>query len=145
MNFSDSKAKPPRISTIGWSLAVLILGLVAVWPAFGWLGYRRAGWEGIAAAALALAVCGSAAVLALFIAWMTQLLRQPISGILAAMVVRAAPPLLAIVAIPSMDEALLRGGAQGMFLGYYLVGLLLETWLSLRLVGPLGARAKGAA
>jgi hypothetical protein len=79
------------------------------------------------------------------VTWLAQVLRQPVFGVLAAMVVRAAPPLLAIVAIPSWDEVLLRGGAQGMILGYYLVALLVETWLSITLVGPLGASAKGAA
>ncbi len=50
------------------------------------------------------------------------------------MLVRMAIPLAAMVVLPAIGGPLMAAGAPGMVMAYYLLALLVETWLSLRFV-----------
>lgn len=122
--------RPPLVR----SLLVLCGSLALIWPAFAAYGAWRGAWSGLLASVGAAAVCGAAAGVSLIVTVTAQRLRQPIAGILTGMLVRMIVPLFALLAIPKLDAALVKSGAQEMLLGYYLAALAVETWLLVRLV-----------
>lgn len=134
----DSQRVPsptlPRQPVLAWSLLILGAILAALWPAFAAYGMWRAGWSGVAASLVALAVCGLAAGLSLLLAATAQRARQPIAGVLTGMLVRMAVPLAALLVVPQLDPLWSSSGLVEMLLAYYLAALSVETWLLVRLV-----------
>jgi hypothetical protein len=133
---SERVASPKffRLPGLAWSLLVLAAILAGLWPAFAAYGMWRSAWSGVAASAVALAICGAAAALSLLMAVAAQKARQPIAGVLAGMLVRMAVPLLALLMVPKLDPVWSSSGLGEMLLGYYLAALAVETWLLVRLV-----------
>lgn len=123
----------------------LCAALVAVLPAFAMYGFWRAGASGVLSSVIAAAICGGAALTSLLLTAVAQKAKQPISGILTGMVVRMAVPLVALLVIPKMNPALLQSGMQEMLLGYYLLALVAETWILLRLIPSVSSSSAKAA
>ena len=119
---------------LAWPLLSLGGILAALWPAFAAYGLWRGGWWGVAASAVALAICTAAAGLSLLLAALAQRARQPITAVLVGMALRMAVPLLALLAVPRLDPVWSSSGFQEMLLAYYLAALAVETWLLVRLV-----------
>jgi cytochrome bd-type quinol oxidase subunit 1 len=101
---------------------------------FSSIGFARSGMVGIAAAAIALGVCWFSASLALACVYVGQEIKNPIAGILGGMIVRMGLPLAVGLLIQRSNGPLADAGCFLMILGLYLVALVVETWLSLRLV-----------
>jgi hypothetical protein len=94
-----------------------------------WVGARA--YESAAVAAVLNWAAGSAALATIFVShrkpWRTQ-------GVLLAMGVRMALPLAALAALVQSDHRLAAQGVAGMIVVHYLVGLVVETWMSVRLM-----------
>jgi hypothetical protein len=111
------------------SLLILVGVLAVAWPAFAAYGGWRAGGSGVLASLATAIVCGFAAGVSLIVTVTAHRIRQPVTGILAGMIVRMLVPFLAIMAVPQWGDDWRRTGVQEMLLGYYLVALTVETWL----------------
>jgi len=121
------------------SCAILAGILAPFIVAVAWLAYGRSGSIGIAAAAIAGAVCWLAASLALATVYLGQLLNNPIAGILGGMFFRIGLPLSIGIAIQQSHQPLASAGIFLMILALYLVALVAETVLSLKFVPPAKA------
>jgi hypothetical protein len=120
-------------SLIGYC-AVLGATLMPFAAGLAWFGYRRAGTEGVAAAAIAFGVCWLSGSLALVATFVGQRLGAAIPGVLVGMIFRMGLPLITGMALQRNSPPLAAAGVFLMILGLYLVGLLVETLLSLQLV-----------
>ena len=110
--------------------------LLAVSPPFIWYGGARSGWVGVGAAALAGCMAWGSSLVALLVTALGQRFQMGIQAALAAMLVRMAAALIALIALPQICGPLVEAGALGMFVGYYLIALVVETLLSLQFVPP---------
>jgi hypothetical protein len=126
----------------------LVLIAAAIWPLFAAVGYARSGWVGILAALLAAGVCGGAALLGLAIASWSRVGAGAVPVILFSMGLRTGIPLVVCAVLMSNGGPLVKAGAPMMILVYYLLMLLVETWLLLGLTsaapGPKTASPKDA-
>ena len=138
---NDDRQTEVSPSSLGFLLVWLTLPLLAVFPAFAWFGYSREGFHGILAAALAGAICWAGAAGALISASLLRQSQQAASALMLGMAFRMGLPLAAIAWIMTQGgrgaqgQALVEAGIVGMILVYYLLSLIVETVLSLRLVG----------
>ncbi len=94
-------------------------------------------------AAVAGGLCWLAAALGLTVTHFGNVFRSPVQGLLGGMLLRMGLPLAGIVALPQLGGAFAAAGLTGTILGVYLVTLVLETALALRMV-PLAPRAAQA-
>ncbi len=85
------------------------------------------------AALLAGGVCGGGAVIGLIVAGRFGLGARAVPGILLSMILRTGIPLIACLVLMAIGGPLVKAGALAMILVYYLLMLLAETWLLLRL------------
>jgi hypothetical protein len=104
----------------------------------------RLSQDALAIAAVAAIVCWLAAALALGAAYLGNQWKLPVPGLLAGMFFRMALPLAAIVALPNFGGPVATRGGSVTILGVYLVALIVETLLSLRMVPPQSAITKTA-
>lgn len=81
-------------------------------------------------------VCWLGAFIALVITGVLRGTPQAINGILGATLFRMGIPLAAGFLLSSSSEALAKAGVFGMVVCYYLLTLVVETLLSLRLIQP---------
>lgn len=132
---NDDRQSEVSPNSLGLLLAWLTLPLLVVFPAFAWYGYSRVGVDGILAAALAGVVCWAGAAGALITAGLLRQSQQAASALMLGMLFRMGLPLAAIAWLMSQGGWLAEAGVVGMILVYYLVSLIVETVLSLRLVG----------
>jgi len=123
-----------RSASLFGACALLAAALAAALPLFIAFGIVQSGVRGVLAAFLACGVCLVAGTLALTITAITQKVSQGVQGILGAMLVRMSVPLGALLLIPTAGSPLEGTSLTGMVLGYYLITLVVETWLSLRFV-----------
>jgi hypothetical protein len=110
----------------------LTIVTVVVFPAFAGIGHWRAGGLGVAAAGVAAGVCWTGGFLALIAAGLFRSSRNAVNGILLGMACRTGLPLVAGAILHSHGGALAAAGVFGMILGYYLVTLVVETLLAIR-------------
>jgi hypothetical protein len=108
--------------------------LVAAFPAYAWAGWLHSGGMGVWAAAVALLVCSASALLALILAGILQGSQHAVNAMLMGMALRMGVPLAAGLLLHSQGGPLAKAGVFGMILAYYLLTLVVETVLSLRLV-----------
>lgn len=122
---------PASIRQACWWLVLLT---VATLPFLAAGGYARSGAAGILAALLAGGVCCGAAVASLLVAGPVRSANpQALSRILLGMLIRMGVPLAACMAMTVGGGPLVTAGAPVMILVYYLLMLVAETWLLLRL------------
>jgi hypothetical protein len=92
--------------------------------------------EGLISSLVAAGVCCFASSLALVAGWLGNQLQFPIQGVLGGMLFRMGLPLLAMLVLPQLGGPLASSGVARTLLGVYLVTLVVETALALRLVPP---------
>ena len=85
-------------------------------------------------AAMAGGVCWLAAALALCITYFGNRFKSPVQGVLGGMLVRMGLPLAALVVLPKLGGIFAEQGLSATILIVYLVALILETALALRMV-----------
>lgn len=126
------------------SCAILAIVLAPTAILVSWLCVGRMSAESLIAAAVAGVVCWSAAALALCATYFGNRWQSPVQGVLAGMLFRLGLPLAALVALPKLNEAWNSRGITTTILGVYLVALVVETALALRMV-PVSTRVVKAA
>jgi hypothetical protein len=118
--------------------------MLLAFPFFAAFGYTRAGLVGVEAAAVAGGICWLGAAPSLFLMGWLRGGPHVVSGVLLGMLIRMGLPLAIGLLLAQTGGPLAKAGVFGMIVGYYLVGLLIETLLSVRLIGasaPDAARA----
>jgi hypothetical protein len=131
---SAAPAPAPSTGRLVCSCLLLVGILGVAFPAYAWVGWLRSGSMGIWSAAAALLVCGVSSLLALVVTGMLQGGKQALNAVLLAMGIRMGVPLAVGLLLQSQGGPLAKAGVFGMILAYYLLALIVETALSLRLV-----------
>jgi hypothetical protein len=126
------------VATLWIALAMLgVLAALAAW------GYAASGLLGVAAACIAVALCGTTAAGALWIASNTSGKPTALHGLLVSIALRTAVPLAIGAILHFRVAALGEANLLVMVLVAYLAGLAVETVLALRLLarGQIAAKA----
>jgi len=126
------------------SCAVLAVVLAPVAILVAWISSGRFSADTLLAAAIGGGICWLAASLALTATYLGNRWHAPVQGVLAGMLFRLGLPLMAIIALPKLGSPWTPTGVAATILGVYLVALVVETGLALRMV-PLQPRAAKAA
>ena len=128
---AESIDKP---TAIVWPCLMLTAALLLVFPVFAYFGYSRHAMNGVAAAGVAGTVCWLGGLASLLMIGMFRG-QAAINATLLGMVFRTGLPLVVGVTLSELGGTLAQAGVFGMILGYYLVALVIDTLLSVRLVG----------
>lgn len=94
-------------------------------------------------AAVAGGVCWLSATIALTATFFGNQFGAPVQGVLVGMLFRMGLPLAALIGLPKMGSPLAEGGLGMTIVSVYLVALVIETLLALRMV-PVSTAAKTA-
>lgn len=121
----------------GW----LTLWMAAAFPVFAAIGYWHSGRWGVVACAVAGGVCWAAALASLFLLCLLRGSAYVPHAFLLGMLFRVGLPLAAGMILSRPGSPLADAGVFGMMVAYYLVGLFVETLLSVRLVNSSAGRA----
>ncbi len=114
---------------------MLLVAVFAVaFPAFAYYGHQTHGLAGVAAAAVAAVVCLAAGFIAITFLALFRDPQQSVNGVGLAMLFRMAIPMAVGFFLTKLNGPLAEAGVFGMIVGFYLVGLLVETLLAVRLV-----------
>ena len=119
-------------------LAVLAAVLGLAFPAFAWVGHMRNGAPGVWAAAAAGGVCYASAALALLLVAFVRDPQQAVGAVLGGMLLRTGIPLIFGIVMKQQGGTLAEGEILAMVLPYYLLTLVTETVLSLKLIPTSG-------
>jgi hypothetical protein len=130
---SSDFSEPLPVRQLALSVAILTAVLAAAFPLFAVYGYHRHGSWGLIAAIVAALVCWASCSLALACVAFLQR-TQPVAGILGSMIFRMGVPLVLGIALQQNHEQLAAAGIFGTILLYYLLSLIVETLLSVRLI-----------
>ena len=113
---------------------MLVAVFAIAFPGFAYYGHSSHGEAGVWAAAVAAVVCLGAGLVALTFLSLFREPRQAFNGVGLAMLFRMAIPMATGVVLTKLGGPLAEAGVFGMIVGFYLVGLLVETLLAVRLV-----------
>ena len=128
-----------------WGSCALLTGsMLLFFPAFAWFGYTRHNSDGLIAAAVAGAVCWLGATLALVIARLLGGPQYGVHGILLGIMFRTGIPFLLGSALSHFNRPLAEAGLFGMVVVYYLLTLVIETLLVIRLINPVNKVSKAS-
>jgi hypothetical protein len=141
-----SNASRSSLSLLGLiaSCALLAVVLAPTALAVAWLAAGELSPQAWFGAAVGGAVCFLAAALALTTTFLANRFQAPVQGVLLAMLLRMGLPLVALIALPKMGGVFSWSGVTSTILGVYLVALVLETLLSLRMIAPKSDALKAA-
>jgi len=128
---ANSAGSSPRLAQ---SCLILTAALLAVFPAFAYFGYLRSGASGLTAAGVAGGVCWLAGLVSLMLIGTFRGQQAAVNALLLAILVRTGLPLVVGLVLTEQGGELARAGVFGMILGYYLVALVVDTLLSVRLL-----------
>ena len=120
--------------------ALLTLVFLLALPLFGYFAFRVYGWDGVWAASVAALICWAAGALALSVFILFPEPAQVGNAVGVGMLVRMGICLGAGIFFTKTGGPLVEAGVFGMIVGFYLIGLLVETLLALRL--PTALKAK---
>jgi hypothetical protein len=127
-----------------WSCLLLTAVMAAAFPLFAGYGFWQSGWSGVAAAAVAGIVCSVGALLALLVIGGVRQSSQVPSAYLLGVLFRMGLPLGIGMLLDWSGGPLAEAGVFGMMVVYFLIGLVVETALSLRLINASTQRAARA-
>jgi hypothetical protein len=133
------------VAKIVWYIAALGALLAAVAVVAGLVAARRFGPEAYQASAVAAGVNWIAGSLALAIVGASASQPWRVQGALLGMLVRMAVPLAAVVIFTQSRHPLTSHGVVILIVVHYLVGLLAETLLTVRIVAAAQRRDGGSA
>ena len=131
--------RPPRlwVACAALTAVTLVAALIV-----GWVGFAGHGVSGLWAAAVAAGVCWFGAMSALLLTAIASNPKQAVGRHLLGMGFRMGIPLVVGFLLHRQGGALSKAGVFGMILAFYLLTLIVETWLSLRLLAPATRRPK---
>ena len=138
-------AVPAKSAT--WSQLALSCALLAAAVALpavigAWIANGELSQPALLQALVGGGICWVAASLALVTAFIANRQQWPVQGVLIGMMFRMGLPLAALIVLPKLGGVL--AGATAAILGAYLVALLVETLLSLRMIPPNGRLTRTA-
>jgi hypothetical protein len=121
---------------------------VALWMTASYLVvaplvFALQGQDGLVAAGIAALVCAAATISAQFTAIWLAGAGQPFHATLIAMLLRMAPPLVFCMAIGFRRGPLTDAGAVFYVIGFYMVTLAVDTWLSVGRISLASLSRKG--
>jgi hypothetical protein len=116
------------------SCAVLALAIAPVAILVAALCNRGLSSDALVCAGLGGGVCWLAATLALTATFLGCRFHAPVQGVLAGMLFRMGLPLAAMVVFPRVDGLREIAGVTTTILGVYLIALVIETMLAIRMV-----------
>ena len=131
---AGSLASQGRPTSIWFASAILTLVVALAFPVFAWIGHKSHGWDGVAAGGVAAGTCWLGAVVALVLGGVFGRSGNAANGVLLGMLFRMGIPLAVGIALDRRGGPLADAGVFGMILVYYLVTLVAETTLSLKLI-----------
>jgi len=131
----DSHSSTKKRISLPVACLLFSAAMVLAFPAFAAFGFSRSGGTGVAAAAVAGGVCWAGALTALLLMGALRSGPKVVYATLLGTFFRLGVPLIAGLALNYQGGLLAEAGVFGMIVGYYLVGLIVETLLSVRLVG----------
>lgn len=140
----DADATPSKVrhaALASTALAGILLLALPVYAGVGWILY---GQTGVWSAIVAFGVCLLSATGALMLTALARTGPQAINALLGGMALRMGVPLGIGFLLHVQHGPLSQAGILYMILAYYLLALLVETLLSLRLVGGFKTAPKGA-
>ena len=140
-----SNSPTPRPTSVPFACVLLSLTLLIAFPAIAGYGYSNHGENGVLAAALAGGICWIGALIALVLVGLFRSSHnQMVSATLLGMLFRMGLPLVTGLALTRAGGPLAEAGLFGMILVFYLVGLVVETILSVRILGSSQDVAKAS-
>ena len=123
-----------RIRSCVMAIAVLLLVVALVSSVVGYFGFQRHGSAGLMAACVAGFLCFAASSAALVVTAMSSGTVNALSGTLLGIILRTAVPFLVSILLMQASRPLADAGLLGMVLINYLVVLVVETVLAVRIV-----------
>ena len=136
MNRTTHRPREPRSSLMSL-IACCALMAVVIAPVsllIAALASGGASPRALMNAALSGGICWLAAALALSVTWFGNRFQAPVQGVLGGMLFRMGLPLAAIALLPQLGEPFSAAGMSSTLLGVYLVTLVMETALAVRMV-----------
>ena len=124
----------PRPLSLAACLARLSIVVALTFPLIGAFAYAQAGSNGLLAAVVAAAICWVAAALALTSAAVLRGPQRALGAMALGMIFRMGLPLGAGLFLSRLGGPLAEAGVFGLIVVFYLVTLVTETLLSLRLL-----------
>jgi hypothetical protein len=142
----DASISPKKPKTsVAFACVLLSLSLLLAFPIIGSFAYNSHGLNGIIAAGLAGAICWSGAMIALVLVGVFRNSpNQMVSATLLGMLFRMGLPLGAGLFLTNAGGPLAEAGLVRMILVFYLIGLVVETILSVRIMGSSKDVAKAS-
>jgi len=134
----------PAVLTLVASCAVLAAVITPAAIIVAWIVARQFSTNTLFIAAVSGGVCLFAAASALVTTFVANRIHAPVQGVLAALLFRMGVPLVAMVVLPNFGGPLAAPGMTSTILGVYLVALVVETLLSLRMVSPASSALRTA-
>lgn len=145
MTEDASNSSQTRPASVAFACLLLSLSLLIAFPVIAGYGYSTHGESGVIAAALAGSICWAGALFALLLIGLFRTSqRHVVSATLLGMLFRMGLPLVAGVVLTHQGGPLAEAGLFGMILVFYLVGLVVETILSVRILGSSQHVAKAS-
>jgi hypothetical protein len=121
----------PRGAQLTLAGVILLTACVPAYFVWTWKGVN-----GLVALFLAALVCWSGAALALAVSGVLRGPSRALAVTLLGMALRVGLPLVAVIVVAMQNGPLAEGGFVVYVLFFYLVTLVVETWLSLKLMPP---------
>jgi hypothetical protein len=122
------------------SCAILAVVVAPASILAAWISTRQWSAETLLAAVIGGGICLIAGCLALAATFLGNRWNSPVQGVLAGMLFRLGLPLVGLVVLPKLEQPSIPPGVAGTILGVYLVALIVETALALRMA-PLRTHA----
>jgi len=145
VNRETNNSPPAALSLAGLARCCILLGsiIVPVALAITAVFNRSLSLQPLIVAAISGGVCWMAAALALAATFVGNRFNLPVQALLIGMLFRLGLPFAALMGISIVDRNLAEHGLAPTILGTYLVALLVETLLAVRIV-PITTPAKAA-
>ena len=136
---SNSHAAGSALQSVVGSCALLAVIIAPVAVVIAGICNGGLGRDSVWAAAIAGMVCWTAGAGALSITAVATQFKAPVQGVLLAMLFRMGLPLAALMAFTQVEHPVVAAGLAPTTLGVYLVTLVAETLLTVRMVPATGA------
>lgn len=132
MNTDTPNKRRFALGPVGAGLLLTMTFAVAL-PLFVYFGFQTHRNSGVAAAFIAAGICWGAGLLALSVFAILRDPQQVINAVGLSMMIRMGIPMLAGIFLTKTGGPLVEAGVFGMIVGFYLIGLIVETLLVISL------------
>lgn len=124
--------------------AILAAAVWLTFPLAAYFAHVQRGVQGVVAVAVAAVVCWLTSTTALLITSLYSTAKSGVTGVFLGVFLRSAVPLLAAILLTNTSRALAEGGVFGAFVVFYLLTLVVETVLVVRIINRVHGVAKSS-